>query len=640
MIQVIADDCRDGTPSPIDIAAAHAQRGAEQLRSGHLMEAIASLKRSVLSHPGVPSVWHELAVALRALDRPEDALICCDQSIAIDAGSASAWCLRGDLLKQISRIQEARESYDRAIALHPDHVPARNNRATLLRALGRPADALADLDAARRLDPGNSAVHCNLGMIFKDLGRLDEARASYQAAIDANPGNVDAWFNLGALHQAMGDPESAQKNYEQALDRQPDHTQALNNRAMALRDLSRLEPALSCIDAALIRSPSDPMVLNNRGLILRTMNRLEESLDSFTRALRSSPEDIQIRINRANTLKDLKRLDEAIHEYDDVLARAPGNADAQWNKSLALLLTGEFDQGWRLHESRLQVPQLQANYPHMPRPRWQRGESILGKRVLIRAEQGFGDTVQFCRFLPLLDSSGAEVTFQVQGPLRNLMKSLAGRRTLLAREDEVPEVDCWCPLLSLPHVLGTDLDGIPVATPYLQADPQAVQSWAIRLGERTQLRVGIAWSGSEGHKNDHNRSAALSGWHELLHCQVQWHSLLKDVRASDEPALARHPQIHRHEHLLHDFADTAALIQNLDLVISVDTSVAHIAGALGKPVWIMLPYAPDFRWMLDRGDSPWYPGARLLRQRRPGDWSTPLAEAISGLSKLALPVPG
>ena len=315
-----------------------------------------------------------------------------------------------------------------------------------------------------------------------------------------------------------------------------------------------------------------------------------------------------------------------LKSYDDALRIKPDFAEATWNKSVLLILTGNYADGWMLYEARLEKEDTKKNYPRYPQLAWRGQEDIQGKKILIHSEQGLGDSIQFIRYLEQIHQLGAEIILEVPKTLAVLVSTIKTPITVIEKGSKLPEFDAYCPLLSLPYVFKTTVDTIPSVVPYLSADKQKVSEWDSRLGVKTHKRIGLVWSGSAGHKNDHNRSIPLEVFDDLLKLPVEWHSLQKEYRTEDKNFLDSHPEVKQHQDKLGDFTDTAALIECMDLVISVDTSVAHLAGALGKTTWILLPFFPDYRWMLEREDCPWYPTAKLLRQDDEREWKKVILE--------------
>lgn len=430
-------------------------------------------------------------------------------------------------------------------------------------------------------------------------GRLDEAAAAYQALLAATPRDPQLLLGFGTLLLQAGD----------------------------------LERGLALIDRLLETFPRDPIALSNRGNALRALNRPDEALASYDRAIAVRPDYAGAYYNRGSLLHELRRFDEAVRDYDRAIALKPDFADAHWNKALLRLITGEYEEGWRLYEWRWQGPQKDLVRP-FAQPLWLGREPVRGRRVLLHAEAGLGDAIQFCRYAPRVVALGAEVVLEVPAPLHGLVSTLQGGLSCIVRGEPLPPFDLHCPLMSLPLALKTTVADIPSSVPYLFADRAKVAQWQRHLGPADRPRIGLAWSGSSIYRNDRERSVPLSLLRDLLALPIELHVLQKEIKDEDLATLKAHRQVRLHQDRLADFSDTAALVEILDLVVSVDTSVAHLAGAIGKPVWILLPFAPDHRWFLDRTDSPWYPTATLLRQSRPGDWPGVLAELARRLACL------
>ena len=389
---------------------------------------------------------------------------------------------------------------------------------------------------------------------------------------------------------------------------------------------NRFQDAIPIATRAIDIDPRHAEALCNRGAALRALNRFDEALRDYDRALAVMPRYASAWNNRGVALAALNRHPQALEAYERALEVDPDFVRARFNRSLSRLVLGDFERGLPDYEFRWAGSDLQGSARAFRQARWTGREDLRGKTILLYAEQGFGDTIQFCRFVPQVKSRGAKVLLEVQAPLKGLAASLPGVDTVIASGEPLPPFDLHCPLISLALSLGTRVDSIPRDAPYVTAPAERIERWRARLGETAGPRIGLAWSGSTTLKNDHNRSIGLSRL-AALRCEgCTLVSLQKDVRDSDRLALDG-SAIARFENDIVDFQDTAALVTLMDLVISVDTSVAHLAGAMAKPVWILLPFSPDWRWLLEREDSPWYPTARLFRQRSIGDWG-PLIEKV------------
>jgi tetratricopeptide (TPR) repeat protein len=556
------------------------------------------------------------------------------RALALEPDNAFAWINRGNALQALQRLQEAVAAFDRALALKPELPEVHNNRGAALLGLGRLDEARAAFDAALALAPAYAEAHNNRGYALKALGEAEEALGAFDRALALKPDYAEAHNNRGAVLLDLGHADTALAAFDAALALAPAYAEAHFNRGNALKAGDRLEAALAAYDAALALGP-DAEGYSNRGNVRKELKRLDAALADYDAALALKPDYAEAHNNRGAVFVDLNRLEAALAAYDRALALKPDYVEAHWNKAVLLILQGEYLEGWALYEWRLRREDGRDDYHRFPQPAWRGGEDLRGKRILVHGEQGFGDVVQFCRYLPQLRALGAEIVFEAPRALVPLVATLDCPMTLVAKGDALPAVDVCCPLMSLPHAFATTVETIPAATPYLHADADKLGRWRQALGDTERLRVGLVWSGSTGHKNDAQRSMRLQDLLPLMALPVEWHALQKEYRDHDLELLARHPEIRQHAHALGDFADTAALIACMDLVISVDTGVAHVAGALGKPVWVLLPFAPDYRWLLEREDSPWYPTARLFRQAAIGDWPGVVAALAAALPAFA-----
>jgi Tfp pilus assembly protein PilF len=401
-----------------------------------------------------------------------------------------------------------------------------------------------------------------------------------------------------------------------------------------LREMGRHGEALDACNRALALKPDYTEGYNNRGNALIELNRPADALADYDRALEAAPDNVYAWVNRGNALRYLDRAEEAIESFDRAIALAPDLAEAHWNKGLLCLSVGDFARGWAGYEWRWRREgELQPR--EFTQPQW-RGETLAGKIILLHAEQGFGDSIQFIRYLPMVAEKGAKIILEIPDGLVPLVENAANIEGIYRRGDTLPHFNVHCPLMSLPLAFGTTIDTIPAPVPYLHAPGKRAKIWRDRLAGIGRPRVGLVWSGKPSHKNDHNRSIALSRLKPLLSVGgTHFISLQREYRDSDLAALGRLP-IRRLDEFLTDFADTAAVIGELDLIITVDTAVAHLAGAMAKPLWLLVPHVQDWRWLRGRNDSPWYPTARLFRQPQIGDWDgaiAAMAKELVGFAK-------
>ena len=473
-----------------------------------------------------------------------------------------------------------------------------------------------------------------LGYVHLQRGRNLEAIAALSKAVKANAASVDAASNLGlALHNA-GRLDEAIAQYRSVLALSPRHPEILYNLGNAYLARDRIIDALASYDETLANNASHVGARVNRGNTLLRFNRPADALESYERALVLAPDHPQILTNRGHALRRLDRPQEALQSFAAAIDKSPDFPEAQFESALAHLTLGDFKPGWKAYEWRWKTNAFADKRRSFRQPQWLGSAELAGKTILLHAEQGFGDTIQIIRYAPLLARSGARVICEVQPELMSLLTPLQGIE-IVAKGTSLPSFDLHCPLMSLPLAFGTELATIPAEVSYLAAPADRVTQWRDRLGEG-RPRAGFVWSGSPAHKNDANRSIPLARFNELFaNPPFACFSLQREMREADREALQRLPKLIDLGPELIDFSDTAAVISQLDVVVSVDTVVAHLAGALGKPAMILLPHAADFRWLRGRSDTPWYPAAKLLRQPAFGDWDSViggLAEEIAGLA--------
>jgi len=469
-------------------------------------------------------------------------------------------------------------------------------------------------------------------------GAFDQAQRLYGALLQHDPTDFNALHLLGLLHHQRGALDLALRHYDAALKIMPGDLDIINKRGIALLESARLEEALADFNHILAGDADHIDALGNRGNALLKLNRPLEALASYDTALKVAPRHARLLTNRAHALRRLDRPHEALMSASSALAADPNFAEARFEESLARLTLGDFSTGWRAYESRWATGAFAAQRRNFRQPLWLGDRPVSGQTVLLHAEQGFGDSLQFIRYAPHVAALGAKVTVEVQPELVRLVSRTNGIDTVVGRGSKLPRFDLHCPLLSLPLACGTEITTIPADVPYIAPDPADVAAWRARLPPH-RLRVGLAWAGCTSHKNDLNRSVQLATLARLLDLpDILMVSLQHDLNAEDAAILRASPHVFHAAERFRDFADTAALISLLDLVISVDTAVAHVAGALGKPLWLLLPVAADFRWLRERHDTPWYPTARLFRQQQFADWSSVIDRVRLSLQSFLQPV--
>ncbi|MCY7323735.1 MAG: tetratricopeptide repeat protein, partial [Phormidesmis sp. CAN_BIN36] len=473
--------------------------------------------------------------------------------------------------------------------------------------------AIAHYQTFLNLLPDHASAHYNLGTAFSKVEQIEAAIEHYQAAIVLDPNFYQSHYNLGNAYLAQSRHEAAIAAYRQVLKLKPDHRQSLHNLGACLQNLEQFEAAADAYQQGLALKPDHAIAHNSLGEVLRKLGRVEAAIGHLKQAIALDPTFAEAHNNLGVSSYYCGQFDEANDRYQDALRLNPTYANAQLNYGFLLLLRGDLEAGFRYYEQRWAGQSLTP--PTFPQPEWD-GSNLDGKTILLCHEQGFGDLIQFIRYAPLVAARGGRVLVGCSAPLMRLLKTVPSIAQWVLEGEPVPPFDCYALLLSLPHILGTTLDTIPAEIPYLSA-PQV-------SAPHTGLKVGFVWGGNSKNGTDRDRSITLTELLPLLSLAgVEFHSLQKGRSEELQQFLVAHPEITivDLDPQLEDFADTAAAIAQLDLVISVDTSVAHLAGAMGKPVWILLNAVPDWRWFLGRTDSPWYPTARLFRQRSLRNWS-------------------
>ena len=566
-------------------------------------------------------------------------------------------------LHQRGLLEDSASKCNEVLIAQPQHADAHHLLGIIATQSGDFLRASEHFAKATANNPSRPAFHANLGLALQKLSRFEEALISLGIAIALKPDYAEAYYNRGIVLQRLRQPDDAIAHFDQAILLKPNYFQAYSNRGIALTDLQRNAEAVSSFDRAIAILPNYAEAYCNRGkalhamgffeaavgscdhairlrgnfaeahfnrgVSLRALGQVTEAIASYDSAIAIKSDYAEAHYNRGNAMKDIKRLDAAIESFDRAIAIDPSNVEANWNKGFTLLLKGDFEQGLRLYEWRWQKKDGRKPRPFGEETRWQGRESLIGKSILVYSEQGLGDTIQFSRYLSLLNQAGADVLFAPQKCLQALMKTLKPGYRLIDEISPNLEFDFHSPLLSLPLAFATDLTNIPGDTPYLSASESRVEQWKTTIGSEG-FRIGICWHGSSADV-DSGRSFPIRHFKSISNIEgVRLISIQKGEGVAQLANLGSDMNLET----LGDafdagpdaFIDTAAVMKHCDLVITADTSVGHLAGALGVPVWVVLNYAPDWRWMLDRSDSPWYPTMRLFRQPQAGDWNTPFVE--------------
>ncbi len=563
-----------------------------------------------------------------------DAQLCCEQVLAADPDHADTLHLMGLLSFQVEHHDLAVEWFSRAIRqdAKPQYLLSLG---AALQNQGRLEEALQAFEKAAQLRPDAAVLHKFIGDLLVKLNRADQAIVNFQRALELDPRDRDAAFSAATLYFQLGRLDEALSCFNLCDHLQPDHAATLQKRALVLCGLNRFEEALADAERAHALDPSNAEAVSRTGTILKSLGRNDEALIWFDRSLKLRPRHVETLNHKAMSLIELRRFDEAFAVLDQAKAIDPAHAATAWNVALLRMLTGNFEAGWAGREARWKMlPPGEAS--RIAKPIWLGDESIEGKTILLHSDEGLGDAIQFARYVPMVAARGARVILAVEDALQPLLSRLTGVWQCIPKSAGAPEAfDLHCPLSSLPLAFGTRLDSIPAGKFYLPPPAaESVSDWESRLGPRKGPRVGLVWSGNPKHDNDRNRSIPLRMLGRILGVDATFISLQRDLRPDDRTALAARPEIVDLTAHLSDFAETAALVSCLDLVITVDTSVAHLAAALGCPTWILLPYTPDYRWLLDRNDSPWYPTVRLFRQTASREYESVLDSVRTELQSM------
>ncbi|MCX5515105.1 hypothetical protein C3941_12180 [Kaistia algarum] len=587
---------------------------------GQHKQAVESFDKALSMKPGVPELLSAKATSLQQLGRHADAVAAYDKALAANPKFAEGYFNRGTALESLGRHEEALASYERAIAVRPNFAEAYNNRGIRLQELGRFDDAMASFDKALAFAPRHVAFLHNKGRLLRVLGRQVEAIAFYDRAVASGAAFPELWISRAVALQDLGRTEEALASFDRAIALRPDDVGILASRASTEIVAGRPADALATLDRASGKPALSAEYHALRGNALYELDRYDEAVDAYDRALALAPNHAGARTDRANALRLVGRQAEALRDYSAALRIDPASDEAIYGRGTLLLSLGRFQEGWPDFERRRAMGGWEKR--EFSTPEWD-GSEVFGRTLLVHAEQGLGDTIQFSRFVKLLQGRGGKVILEVQPPLRAILSSL-GNVTVVGRAEKVPLHDMHVPVMSLPYMLHAGSDVAPGGVPYLTADPKRVEAWRDRLPPG-RLRIGIAWQGNPNAKVDRVRSVPLRAFAPLA--ALPDVTLISLQKGHGLEQLADLPAVMRVETLPDDFAtgpdsfmDTAAVMMNLDLIVSIDSAVTHLAGALGRPVFVALKHSPEWRWMEGREDSPWYPTARLFLQKRDGEW--------------------
>jgi tetratricopeptide (TPR) repeat protein len=550
----------------------------------------------------------------------------------LDPQKAAATLQDAIVLHRQGRLGEADKLYARILKGYPDQFDALHLSGLAKLQGGKAGEAHRLISAALKVAPQSADAHANLGLVLGALKRPDDALASFDKALALAPDHVEALGNRGNVLLDLGRTEEALANFDRLLAREPRHLPARVNRGNALTALGRLDEAVGEYDAALALNPNDGKACFSRAGALFRLGRYHEALAAFDRVLALAPQYAEAHLGRGQTLQALGRHTDALAAYQQASALKKDDAAPHLNAALALLTLGDYAKGFAEYEWRTKRPSLA--HRNLGKPLWL-GEYPLARRtILLHAEQGLGDTIMFARYVPLLVAGGAKVVLEVQAELKEALAQFDGV-TVVARGEPLPPFDVHCPFGSLPLAFKTTLDSVPADIPYLRASEARIATWRPRLAALGDKRIGLAWAGNRSHVNDRNRSIGLSRLGPLLSTPgVTFVGLQRDVSGDDRDVLETLSDLRNVGEDFAEFSDTFAAVSSCDLVISVDSAVAHAAAAIGRPTFVLLPFWPDWRWGLSGDKSPWYPHARLFRQPADGDWDSVIARVQAEIAAM------
>ncbi|TWH47592.1 tetratricopeptide repeat protein [Sporomusa sp. KB1] len=609
-------------------------------RQGRSADAIHCYQQGLAICPDSAATWYNLGTALLAVPRLSEAVRALRQAIALQPDFAGAYINLGYALEEQGLSEEALQCYQQGLASCPDSADLWYNLGAALLAVPRLSEAIVALRQAIALQPDFLYAYICLGNALKEQDLPEEAIRCYQQGLAIYPGNAELWYNLGTDLLAEARLPEAVQALQQAIALQPDFDDAYTNLGNALEEQGLSQGAVRCYQQGLAVCSDNVQLWYNLGTLFTELQRLPEAVKALQQAVALQPDFADAYANLGNALQSQGKPEDAIAAYDRAIALKTDKLELYCDRSLAILLSGDLARGFAEFRWRTKVDRYRHAYEWWDdQPQW-RGENFTGKRLLVYDEQGFGDVLQFCRYLPLVKARGGSVQFSTKQPLLHLFANFPGIDELVEHTAAAiarTQFDLVVPLLSLPHILGTTLRTIPASVPYLTVEHSCVAAWKNKVnGRESDLRVGLVWAGNPGNIPGRIRTCGLKAMSMLADIPgVTYYSLQTGEAASEANTPPPGMCLIDLTDDIADFADTAALIMNLDLVLSVDTAAAHLAGALSKPVWTLLPSAGDWRWLLARNDTPWYPTMRLFRQSAPGDWSGVMTAVAQELRTLA-----
>jgi tetratricopeptide (TPR) repeat protein len=608
------------------------QIAADEHRAGRVREAEAYCRQILRQQPQHVETLLLLARIAHESGRMPEAADLLRKVVGLRPNIPEAHSNLGTILAMSGNLDDAIMCFRAALLLRPDDPAFHNNLGNAFRGKKDVASAIAEYCQAIRLRPDYADAHNNLAGLLESEGQKEPAAESFRIVAQLRPDDADAAYNFAKISSTLGRTDEAIAAFRRAIQLRPDFLDAISELLIALGNKGIVDEALSLARRATELRPDMAQTHNNLGWVLQKKEQFDEAAAEYQKAIDLRPQYAEAYNNLGSVLFEAARFDEAIAALQKALSFQPDHAAIASNVGIMMLTVGNFEHGWPLYESRRKVIPVSLD-SDTTRPRWD-GTDLAGKTIVIQSEQGFGDSIQFARYVPLVRARGGRVVLQCPPGLKKIFSTIEGANQVLADSEPLPPFDVHTRLLSLPGVFNTNIDSILANVPYLQADAESVKNWRRRIeAEPVGLKVGLSWAGNPTHPQDRHRSIPLASLSPLTQVPgVRFYSLQKIDAARQAQSPPPGMSLTDWTGDLHDFADTAALAMNLDLVITIDSAVAHLVGAIGRPVWVLVQYIPDWRWLLDRTDSPWYPTMRLFRQPARCDWTNPIGRLARDLS--------
>ena len=597
--------------------------GIKYQSKGYLKEALLKYEEVLRIDKQNFDALHLTGIILYQLKKYDNALYFIEKAIELKK-IAEIYCNKGMILKAMSRLDEALTCYNEALRLKNNYIEAYYNKANLLKERGFFHEAINNYNLALEINKNIPEAYVNRGVAMQELKLYEEAIESYNFAIKYKVEYSEAYANRGVAQNSLRKYSDALESYDLALKYNPNFSEVYSNRGVILKELGKLKEAVISYDRSIELNTDLFEAYTNRGNALEELRELYQAAESHIKAIKINPNYYLTYSNLGSVLQELMQINDAIKNYDKSISLNPDYIDAYWNKSLALLLLGNFVDGFMMYEKRWLKEEFIKFKKNIKKPRWNGKESLKGKTIYIHSEQGLGDTLQFSRYIKILNSKGCRIIFAVQKPLIKILEFLEGDFELISFDIEYEEFDYYCPLMSLPYILETKIHSIPSNCPYIKIDQNLIDKWNKFIGCQ-DFKIAICWQGSPNGKVDLGRSFPLILLQKISKIKgLRLISIQKNHGVEQIQTIPFDMKVETLPNYFDDtdnsFLDTAAVMMSVDLVISSDTAVAHLAGALGVKTWMPLKYVPDWRWMLDRRDSPWYPNHTLFRQKKLDHW--------------------